>query len=383
MPLAGVPGSTTANCGEASVVNAQNGALTVELPTPFVNDETYALRVFRSGSAATPEFKINDARPRWVSPSRVYISAPVPGAQDTPRKLKVVGRNLQHRPGQVTKVKLRRQGGIGTYEVTADDLGAALNHYVAQITLPASLACASAPCTYKVDVSRDGGSTYVTAVQNLIVDANPTSPPEFWIDDYTGCTPDDANDDSACVLEAIEDAGNNGTVVFPSGTWVLNPNGYSTGIVVPAGVNLLGQGSQPSQTTIKRHASWETRAVFVLAGKNQVSNIRFLDDHAGQGPTCGLTDCTVVLQIGEQGTGAALEDFAIFDNRFENSSFFAIGDEIHDSLRRTVRRVYIRRNTFEAYNTAIMIGSWGKKDDEIALTLEDSIIAHNDFRPAL
>lgn len=73
-------------------------SLTVRFPLSLRADQTYEVWVETAGGERSNVVRINDPRPLWVTPSRVYSSASRAGL---PRYLKVIGRNLE-----ATRVRL-------------------------------------------------------------------------------------------------------------------------------------------------------------------------------------------------------------------------------------------------------------------------------------
>ena len=174
-PPASVPTSNSATKGVAPIASARNvpDSLTIRLPTAMQKDQTYALWVRSKNGEWSNGIKINDVRPIWITPDYSYATAFSPAFAS--RYLKVVGRNLQPAPGAVTQVKLI---GSATFTLTAandNDPSTAIEHYVASVTLPASMPVGS----YTVRVSRDGVSWVPLSGQTFTVKTDPVAPTVF------------------------------------------------------------------------------------------------------------------------------------------------------------------------------------------------------------
>jgi hypothetical protein len=317
VPPTTVPTTSSATLGLADIVGVADApyALAVHLPSALTRNQSYALWVW-NGSAWSNGIKINDARPLWITPDYSYSTAQL---ANLPRVLKVVGRNLEPAPNSTaTQVRLT---GPSTYTLTAVVDSAAttgavdpvttpqIDRYVAKVLLPATMT----PGTYTVQVSRDGGASWVallgendSAPQTLSVLTDPVTPPVFNVSQY-GCSPDTGANALYCIAAAIQAAAaaGGGTVQFGPGVWTLdlpNANPLSTceflspgtsilaftcdGIIVPQNVNLKGSVSANSAVpaTISRGPLWLSYGqpgyglpTFSLQGNNTVSNLYFAD----------------------------------------------------------------------------------------------------------
>src|SRR5689334_6550477 len=78
-------------------------SLTIRLPQEMKRGQSYALWVRSVKGGWSNEVRINDARPLWLTPAFVYSTESI---ASLPRRLKIVGRNLEPAPGAVTKVRL-------------------------------------------------------------------------------------------------------------------------------------------------------------------------------------------------------------------------------------------------------------------------------------
>jgi hypothetical protein len=381
-----VPVRSNAESGVAPVVSSAGApySLTIKLPQTMRADQSYALWVRTSRGEWSQAVRINDARPLWVSPAYVYASA---SPATLPRELKIVGRNLQPGPGQSTQVKL-----IGPQRFTATALSDArssdvVNEYVTRVQLPERLT----PGRYTVMVNRDGASWVEINGQSLDVLPDPPATTDLSVSDaqFGGCRPDDAADDTACIVRAIAAAARagGGTVYFGAGTWDLIGSGQPglvahEGMIVPAGVQLRGAGS--ALTRIHRHPEWNApaaTAAFTLVGHTVVTGFTFRDLQVYQpGDQAGP-----YLQLGEDWQRAAsdpgasidtalVSDVVITRNVFDKP-MVAIG-----SGGLPIDRLFITYNTFGAYRSALEL-----EGDQFNMIhkyrLDDSIIDYNVFKP--
>lgn len=333
---ASVPSSSTASLGLADVVSAADApyTLTLHLPAVMTKDQSYALWVV-DASGWSNGVLINDARPLWITPDFSYQSAAI---ANLPRVLKVVGQNLQPESGSTaTQVRLIGPGGTYTLSAVADSTAATgatdptstpqIGRYVAKVKLPTGMTTGS----YTVQVSRDGGSSWVpllgendNAVQSFTVLPDPATPTSYLVSDsrFGGCSPAIGSTPAVgnaliCVLNAINaaSAAGGGTVIFPAGVWTLDlpglfsniesgceypapgatfpggsgyPGVTCDGIVVPLNVNLQGavSASAAIPATIERGPNWALSSnaslgnplpTFNLQGNNTVSNLYFAD----------------------------------------------------------------------------------------------------------
>jgi hypothetical protein len=381
-----VPALSSAQFGVASLVSSADVpySLTIKLPQTMRADQSYALWVHTARGEWSKAVTINDARPLWVSPAYVYASE-TPGS--LPRELKIVGRNLQPRPGQSTQIRLigpQRFAGMSMSDARSSDT---LNHYVARVQLPARLA----PGHYRIQVSRDGASWVDLDGQSLAVIPDPPPTAEFAVSDaqFGGCRPDDGADDSPCIMRAIAAAkrAGGGTVYFGPGTWDLIDGGQpglsaSEGIVVAAGVQLRGAGS--ALTRLQRHSEWNEHAAtaaFTLVGHTLVTGFTFRDlqvyqpsDRAGPYLQVG-EDWQRVAAIHDASIDAAVvNEVVITRNTFDKPNV-AIGV---GGL--PINRLFITYNTFGSYTSALELN--GDQFNMIhKFRLDDSVIDYNVFKP--
>jgi hypothetical protein len=384
-PPASVPTSNSVTQGVAPIASAQNipDSLTIQLPTAIQKDQTYALWVRNKNGEWSNGIKINDARPIWITPDSGYATALSPAFAS--RYLKVVGRNLQPAPGAVTQVKLI---GPSTFTLTAandNDPSTAIEHYVASVTLPASMPVGS----YTVQVSRDGVSWVPLSGQTFTVKTDPVEPAVFHVSSYGGCQANDNVDDALCILNAVNAAGaaGGGTVVFGPGVWNMDDSTTTgiyqwpnAGIVVPVGVNLKGAGA--GVTTLIRGANWNPSipdhwiANFVLLGKNTVQGFTFKDAHIYIPSDNGIQP---ILKLGrnswwaQQGDPTIISDVIITHNVFDKP-FMAIANG-----GQPIDHLIITYNEIGAYHDGLCI--LGGITDSLKFHMDNTIINYNTFKP--
>ena len=387
-PPTTIPSPNTATSGECAVVLGAGGAplnapdsLTVRLPAEMIAGQSYVLWVRNAAGEWSAPLRINDARPLWVSPDRVRARQDVAGLQ---RALKVVGRNLAPAPGTpATQVRLVK--GSTTLTLTAANDGnpaTALEDYVAQVTLPSSLATGN----WTVKVSRDGTSWVTLAGQTLSVVLDMTAPKTYSVANY-GCRPNDGVDDTSCVRSAITAATNKGgTVSFGSGTWDLGTSASPApdktyGHLVPAKVNLAGAGA--GSTIVRRGPLWDAEPLFTLLGANSVSGIRFSDPAAHSFPP-GTTPARTrtFLLIGRWSSSSSWGDPTVIDSITITRNVF---DNPVVAIREggfPIRRLYVTFNEFGGwYNGMFLAGPYYNEWNRAQFDLQDSIVASNTFKP--
>ena len=376
LPPLGIPPASTGEEGIAPVVSetAIPHNIVVKLPEVMRRDETYALWVRTPAGAWSNGVTINDARPLWVSPARVPSSQAI---GSLPRELKVIGRNLQHAPNAVSRVRLE---GPAIYEMPAHDDGldaTAIERYVARISLPSDLV----PGSYQVRVSRDGRNWVAVAGQTFeVIPDPPLNPPTVNIASYPNCHANDGGDDHACFSAAFAAlSATGGVVTVPAGEWDLTDSAgvdSLNGLVVPAGVSLSGAGSD--RTRIVRGSTWDPKAVFTLEGGNTVSDI-FFDDLFDD--TDDRSEASTHVQLGRRpGAGAggppSVDDVVITRNRFERN------DEAIGGGGLPVRRLVIAGNEFRAFKDSLFLDNYYlPRAAGAQFALSDSIVSHNLFLP--
>jgi hypothetical protein len=403
-----IPMRSTATAGVAELVSVADAphSLTIHLPEAMAAGQSYALYVVAPGGQWSAPVRINDARPLWITTDSAYQTGAL---ASLPRRLKVIGRNLQAASATgTTRVRLIGSRTGTTYTLAADHASdgefapAALARYVAAVSLPSPLVVDQ----YRVLLSRDDTSWVpllgngLEPPQRFTVLPNPVALRTFHVSDFahaadSPCLPDDRIDDTKCILLAIRAAAaapGGGTVAFGPGVWMMSdpgrwPSGSSysnilasacaprqsntcgvtyDGILVPRGVSLHGMGSGESAvTTIERGVDWVRKSTsgayegslagFALQGNNQVSGLIFKDDNDYRGKPAGAP----MLQLGlvwyrarlyHSADPLTVSDVVISKNLFDKP-YVAIGN---GGL--PIDHVYITYNTFGgAYNTAIRL----------------------------
>jgi hypothetical protein len=357
--------------------------LTIKLPQMLRTNQSYALWVHTALGEWSRSVQINDARPLWASPAFIYATRSV---ASLPRELKVIGRNLQHSPGMLTQIKLLGPqvfSGVATVDARAS---ATLDHYVARLRLPARLS----PGSYRIQLSRDGISWIEVPGQTLEVRPDEAAATEYAVGDpqFGGCRPDDAGDDTGCILRAIAAAkrGGGGTVYFGPGTWDLIANDQPgvdahEGIVVPDGVRLRGAGS--NLTRVDRHPQWSERApaaAFTLMGHTVVSGFRFRDLQGYQprdtaGPFIQLGEEFQRAAATPMATAAAVvNEVTITGNIFDKTFVAIAGGGL------PLNRLFITDNTFGAFHSALELGG-NRFNMTYPFRIDDTVIDNNRFNP--
>lgn len=382
-----VPVNSTSQSGIAAVVSVAgvSYSITIKLPPAVDANRPYALFVRTARGEWSNAVRINDARPQWVTPAYVYATADL---ASLPRELKVVGRNLQSAPGRSTQIRLTGpEDFIGAAKAEPEP-STTIGRYVARVKLPRSLR----PGRYRVQLSRDGVNWVEVADQAFEVRPDPAPEKEFSVGDLTfgRCRPDDAEDDTACILRAIAAAklAGHASVYLGPGTWDLIDSeqpGLSgnDGIVVPLGVSIRGAGS--GLTRLARHAEWNARAIdtaaLTLQGDSKVSGFTFLDlqvygaqDHAGPFIQLGQHIESAAAPRNQRPAGSGVDGVVITGNTFDKT-MVAVG-----SGGLPIDHLFITDNVFGAFNSALELGG-SQYNMAGKFRIDDSVIAHNVFKP--
>lgn len=379
-----LPAISNADFGIAPIVSSEDVpyALTVRLPRVIRADDTYALWVRTPDGHWSLPLWINDARPLWMTPAFVYTTTMPAGL---PREIKIVGRNLQPSAGQRTRIRVIGPQTFTGPAVTATRERNRLAAYVARLALPGHLD----PGRYRVLVNRDGARWVELPGQRLDVLPDPRPGAAFAIDDprFGGCHPDDGKDDAACIARAISAAhqAGGGAVTFGAGIWNLaNPRQpgvvAAEGILVPAGVRILGEGA--GRTILRRERSWNdpvATPAFTLVGHTTVAGFTFQDAKAYRPGDAG----SAFLQIGEvahraheaaHGRSAVIDRVIISRDLFDKT-YVAIG-----STGLPIDHLFITHDTFGAYASALELAG-NRFDTADPFRIDDSVIADNVFDP--
>ncbi len=384
-PPTHVPTGSTAETGVAAIVSSASVpfSLTIKLPQSLRPNQSYGLWVHTARGEWSAPVTINDARPLWISPAFIYATRPV---ASLPRELKIVGRNLQPSAGVSARIKLigpQVFDGIATVDARSSST---MDHYVARLQLPRRLI----PGRYRVQVNRDGVSWIEVLGQALEVRPDEVPAAEYAVGDpqFGGCRPDDAGDDTGCILRAVAAAklAGGGIVYFAPGTWDLVTTAQPgvdarEGIVVPDGVRLRGAGS--GLTRIDRHPQWSEHgpaAAFTLMGHTVVAGFRFRDLQVYQprdsaGPFLRLgEEFQRVAAAADSSTVAVVDEVTITGNVFDKT-FVAVAD---GGL--PINRLFITYNAFGAFHAALDLP--GNRFNMVyPFRVDDTIIDHNIFNP--
>jgi len=384
-PPTHVPTGSTAETGVAAIVSSASVpfSLTIKLPQSLRPNQSYGLWVHTARGEWSAPVTINDARPLWISPAFIYATRPV---ASLPRELKIVGRNLQPSAGVSARIKLigpQVFDGIATVDARSSST---MDHYVARFQLPRRLI----PGRYRVQFNRDGVSWIEVLGQALEVRPDEVPAAEYAVGDpqFGGCRPDDAGDDTGCILRAIAAAklAGGGIVYFAPGTWDLVTTAQPgvdarEGIVVPDGVRLRGAGS--GLTRIDRHPQWSEHgpaAAFTLMGHTVVAGFRFRDLQVYQprdsaGPFLRLgEEFQRVAAAADSSTVAVVDEVTITGNVFDKT-FVAVAD---GGL--PINRLFITYNAFGAFHAALDLP--GNRFNMVyPFRVDDTIIDHNIFNP--
>ena len=379
-----IPAVSNAAIGVAPIVSAADVpySLTVRLPRIIRAGDTYALWVRTPGGAWSAPLWINDARPLWMTPAFVYATTMPAGL---PREIKIVGRNLQPRPGQTTRIRMIGPQSIRGRAATPARDGNRIAPYVAHLALPARLR----PGQYRVLVNRDGAHWVALRGQRLDVLPDPPPGAAFAVGDprFGGCRPDDDKDDTACIVGAIAAAqgAGGGAVTFGPGVWNLaNPRqpgvDAAEGIVVPAGVRILGAGG--ARTILRRESQWNdpvAMPALTVVGNTTVAGFTFRDAQVYRSGDRG----GAFLQIGElaqrahdaaHGRPPVIDRVVITRDVFDKT-YVAIG-----STGLPIDHLFITHDTFGAYVSALELAG-NRFDAADRFRIDDSVIDDNVFDP--
>jgi hypothetical protein len=369
--------------GQVPIVSTANTpyALTVRLPATLEAGQSYALWVRSAAGEWSNGVRINDARPLWATPGYVYTTASV---ASLPRRLKIVGRNLQPAAGTVTRVRLIGPETLTLTAARSARSTSATPRYVAEVVLPGKLL----PGDYTVQLSRDGVSWLTLEGQKWTVRPDVPVPREFSpaAAEFGACRPDGSSDNTPCLLRAIEAArrAGGGAVVLGPGTWDFTAGAPGVdardGVVLPQGVGLQGAG--PAATRVVWHwngAPPGANTAFTLLGGNLVRDITFRDTrlyHVGDPPSMLLRLGRMYNRVDPRGPAdlASVADVIITHNVFDKP-YTAIGN---GGL--PMRRIFITYNEFGAWYVALVLGGI-RYNTQYRYTIDDTVVAYNTFAP--
>jgi hypothetical protein len=382
-PPESVPPQSDGHQGTAAVVATVNipYSLTVKLPSVMAPGRAYALWVRNHSNEWSTAIKINDARPLWITPDYAYVSTSL---ANLPRRIKVVGRNLDAAPGATTQIKL-----VGPQRYTinvprADDSRRANQSFVAEVDLPARISAG----TYAVQVSRDGVGWVSVETQKLTVRPDPTTPRKFNVSDaaFGACRPENARDVTPCLLAAISaaHAAGGGEVKFDAGTWTLTDLSMRQlaspdGVELPKGVSLRGAGAKTTRLIREKPQGICTGAAISLVGENVIEGFTFADAniYGPSDPPCPF------FQLGRAFNGSRRLDYAeqkpvdgilITRNVFDRPSV-AIAD-----AGAPIHHLFLTYNEFGAYRFGLDL-SGNRYNTTTKYRIDDSIVEFNSFKP--
>jgi len=369
----GVPDGTR---GVVPAVEVGTGghAITVRLPGVLRAHEIYRVWIVTDDGDWSRPLTVNDPRPLWISPNRVYSTADLAGLH---RRIRVIGRNLETE-GKPFLIRLK---GPQTQQMSrVESSEETMAHFVAEAELPARLP----PGNYRVSVSRDGRSWSDMPDGALEVAADPPPQPEFNPADarFGSCKPDDEQDDTACLSRAIETAraAGGGTISLSAGRWIVSPTALPAenrrdGFVLAPKVRLRGAG--PEKTTLLRRdfrAAPAPGAILTLTGKTSVVGLTFLEGD----PYTSPQEARPAIQLGVvPGTGKitpAIEDVTISNNIVRR-----VGRAVQGSGR-PMRHLFITHNVFAAYDNGLLL-TGNRVIVEQPYRIDDSVIRDNRFIP--
>jgi hypothetical protein len=382
-PPLSIPTQSDAHEGIAAVVSTVNipFSLTVKLPSAMVPGQAYALWVRNNANEWSAAIKINDARPLWITPDYVYVSKSL---ANLPRRIKIVGRNLDAAPGATTQIKLVGPQSYTINVLWADDSRRATQSFFAEVDLPVRISAG----TYAVQVSRDGVGWISVDKQKLTVRPDPTAPRKFNVSDaaFGGCRPENARDVTPCLLTAISaaHAAGGGEVTFDAGTWTLMDRSMRQlaspdGVELPKGVSLRGAGSKTTRLIREKPQGICTGAAISLVGENVIEGFTFVDANIYEpsDPQCPF------FQLGRAFNGSRRLDYAdqkpvdqilITRNVFDRPSV-AIAD-----AGAPMRHLFLTYNEFGAYRFGLDL-SGNRYNTTTKYRIDDSIVEFNSFKP--
>ncbi len=368
-----VPADSGPAEGIAPIISARGAPyqLLVRMPMSIDTRRAYDLWVVSAAGEWSNAARINDPRPLWFTPSRVYSTAPI---AFLPRQIKVVGRNLL--PGGLAELQVRLEGP--QRHLLHKALEAAAQETLAEFTAKRALPGFIAPGVYAVEVSADGKNWIAVAGQSLTVTPDPPEKSQLWIssEKFGRCRPDDRLDDTECLLRALQAAAHNGSVSLGKGVWDLQAGR----VVMETGTALHGQSA--ALTRIVRHDSTATAkdrsALITLLGGNEIRDITFADAVASEPGDAPRT----ILRLGKSYStdlqptvqAATVSDIVISRNVFERTNV-AISDG-----GSPMRNLFITRNTFGDYRLALELGG-NRFNMKTVLRIDDAVIAYNEFKP--
>ena len=365
-----VPTGSTALAGVAEVIAAASDAyaLVVRTPPQIEAARAYAFAVVNAQGEWSNAVRLNDARALWLSPWEMPARGANPGLN---RRLRIVGQNLATAPGANLRVRLK---GPAELELPAQVPANEAGEFVADVMLPETMAAGS----YKVSIRRAGQPWTAVPAPLRIIDTPGPRPVLTATDTRFGhCRPDDALDDTDCIVAALAAAQPNGAIVLlPAGAWKIGA-APADGIVIPRGVSLAGDATHETRLERGADSRGETAGpLFVLIGDNVVSRIRFLE-HA---PHPAFDRPSTFLQLGRRWYVRAAEDERAVRNVTITGNEFSGADFAVANAGRPMERLVVTGNLFRARRLGLSLDGDGNNVRE-RFRLDDAIISGNRFEP--
>jgi hypothetical protein len=376
-----VPVHNSATRGTASIVKRADPAyaITIRLPDAIQAGRGYRIWVVGDAGDWSAPLSINDPRPLWITPAYVYSSADF---AELGRTLRVVGRNLDPAGADATWIQLQ---GPKTYVLAAPNRAAdsARQQYVAEAPLPDPIA----PGEYSVAVSRDARKWTRIPRQRLEVRPDPSALQTFDLADpkFGACKPDDGVDDTPCLalaLEAAREAGG-GVVHIPKGKWdvstaTLPEARRRDGLILAPNVHLRGESA--SASIIIRHGARDLpapAALLTLVGANSVLGLSFTDAERYE----SLEQSRTMIQLGVPRGSQSPDSYpdTVDDVVISGNSFIHVGRALVDG-HRPIRRLFVTRNEFGAYDNALYLTGDGTSFAH-RYRIDDSVFRWNRFVP--
>ncbi|WP_420110557.1 glycosyl hydrolase family 28-related protein [Pseudactinotalea sp.] len=203
--------------------------VTCHVPSSLPAGEWTATVTTTAGATST---QINEPRPLYIDQPEAWAG----------QQVRLVGRDLQL---GATIPLVRLSQGAATAAVPL------LEH--SEYSLLLEIPSAASPGTWQVQVSTDGGGSWVTLHEHSLdvvpVGSDPLGLGTAWADDFVwaevdaaqhGATGDGTTDDRAALQAAVDAAhtAGGGSVRLGAGTYVV-----SGGIEIPSGVTIVGEGA--------------------------------------------------------------------------------------------------------------------------------------------
>jgi hypothetical protein len=347
-------------------------------PDDLREREPIEIWVSRDGRSSGGAKLVNERMPLWFTPTRVVRSQQASEA----KILKIVGRNLAARAGEVIRIRFAEASSTRSFAVSVNDTPISQSEFELRVSLPAEIPAGR----YAVSVSRRDGSWESLPEQWLWIE-DARSSRDFLLGDVDpACQANDSQDDSRCLQQAVlyvaEHGG--GTLRLPSGILRIGaPTGSldwrTQGIVVPLGVNLIGasRGSQLRWTAATGREPFQP--ALTLLGRSRIEDISF-EWYAPHEPAA--TDGAFIM-LGRSLARALKNDTRehepVANVELRNNRFVGARTAVADSGH-AVRELIVEHNEFAAESTSLLLGG-NRYIAAQRFAIEDSVIAKNVFLP--